>query len=292
MTAYRFCRTDDMALLVEAYEHCRGPEDVDAPALDRAGFKELVRELDLWCSSCMVALEGREPVGVLLGAKRAEATLVYGLRVHPAHRRRGHGRHLLTSLGQKLAILGPPRLVAEVPVERAPARALFTACHWRSETRLVDWRRTGAALPRGSTSEIDPRTQVAVGSITLEEATDSGLLEGSRCWQRDLPSLRKQSEKLLGLGFHSSERLEACLLSRPGTSPTSGWEILAAGFTDSELGRLGLRVSLTELERQAGDAPLLLPRVAPVELDAALLTELFFEPGPEHLLFATEAKAA
>ena len=139
MTAYRFCRTDDIALLVAAHEHCRGPEDVYAPALDRARFKELVRDLDLWCSSSMVALEGREPVGVLLGAKRAEATLVYAVRVHPAHRRRGHGRHLLTSLGQKLAILGPSRLVAEIPSERASARALFDACQWRLEARLTDW---------------------------------------------------------------------------------------------------------------------------------------------------------
>ena len=45
MTAYRFCRTDDMGLLVEAHERCRGPEDAGEPALDRDGFKRLVRDL-------------------------------------------------------------------------------------------------------------------------------------------------------------------------------------------------------------------------------------------------------
>ena len=34
--------------------------------------------------------------------------------------RQGHGRHLLTSLSSKLAILGPPRMVAEVPETFAP----------------------------------------------------------------------------------------------------------------------------------------------------------------------------
>ena len=151
MTAYRFCRTDDMGLLVAAYERCRGPEDAGEPPLDRERIQGLVRELDLWCSSCMVAFEGREPVGVLLGAKRPEATLVYGLRVHPEHRRRGHGRHLLTSLGQKLAILGPPRLVAEVPAEREAAAPLFSACGWKHETparRLAPRRLVPPRAPR------------------------------------------------------------------------------------------------------------------------------------------------
>jgi GNAT superfamily N-acetyltransferase len=294
VTAYRFCRTDDMALLVQAYEHCRGPEDAGAPTLDRGGFKELVRELDLWCSSCMVALEGREPIGVLLGAKRDEATLVYGVRVHPAHRRRGHGRHLLTSLGQKLAILGPPRLVAEVPAERASAQALFSTCQWRSEARLVDWRRTPSIPAPGwsSTGEVDARAEGPVAPIDLEQAAAGGLLGGgSRCWHRDLRSLNKAGQKLLGLGFHSQERLEACLFARP-CALAAGWEILAAGSTGADLGRAGLRILLSELERQACGSPLLLARATPEEIESSLLAELGFEPGPEHVLFATEAKAA
>jgi ribosomal protein S18 acetylase RimI-like enzyme len=294
VTAYRFCRTDDMALLVQAYEHCRGPEDDGAPTLDRGGFKDLVRDLDLWCSSCMVALEGREPVGVLLGAKRDEATLVYGLRVHPAHRRRGHGRHLLTSLGQKLAILGPPRLVAEVPAERVSAQALFDSLRWRSEARLVDWRRTPPVPAPGSgpTREVGARTVGPVAPVDLEQAIAGGLLGGgSRCWHRDLRSLDRAGQKLLGLGFHSQERLEACLFARP-RALAAGWEILAAGSTGADLGRAGLRILLSELERRACGSPLELARAAPGEIESSLLAELGYEPGPEHVLFATEAQAA
>ena len=279
-----------MALLVEAFERCRGPEDAAAPSLDRAGFKELVRELDLWCSSSMVALEDRAPVGVLLGAKRPAATLVYGLRVHPEHRRRGHGRHLLTSLGQKLAILGPPRLVAEVPADRAPARALFAACRWREEGRLVDWRRTGEGAPPSPAGGPGPLHGLAVGPMALEEVLASGLVRDvPRCWRRDPRALETRREGVLGLGFCSPERLEAVLLYRAGPG---AWEILALGGSGSELGRAGLRALLEELARRAGGAPLELARAAPEEVDSRLLAELGFRAGAEHLRFAGDAQSA
>ncbi len=277
MTAYRFCRTDDIGLLVEAHERCRGPEDADEPALDRDGFKRLIRDLDLWCSSCMVAFEGREPVGVLLGAKRPEATLVYALRVHPGHRRREHGRHLLTSLSQKLAILGPPRLVAEVPADREAARAAFSACGWTVETRLTDWRRPA---PRESSTAGGMRE--ALAPVSYDDLAATGLLgNGLRCWQRDLPALAKHGEHLSGLAFHSPDRIEAWAL----------WDetgaLWSAGSAPGPFGRLGLSVVLGEI-----NAPLHLARATPEELDADLLGELGFERGEEHLLFSSQAQAA
>lgn len=276
MTAYRFCRTDDMGLLVEAHERCRGPEDAGEPPLDREGFKRLIRDLDLWCSSCMVAFEGREPVGVLLGAKRPEATLVHTLRVHPEHRRREHGRHLLTSLSQKLAILGPPRLVAEVPAEREAACATFSACGWIIESRLTDWRRPAPREDRATS-----RMREALAPVSYDDLAAAGLLGAARCWQRDLPSLAKQSERLSGLAFHSPDQIEAwALWDETGTL----WE---TGAAPSPLGRIGLSMVLDEI-----DKPLLLARAAPEELDADLLAELGFERGDEHLLFTSQAQAA
>ncbi len=276
MTAYRFCRSDDMGLLVEAHERCRGPEDAGELALDREGFKRLVRDLDLWCSSCMVAFEGREPVGVLLGAKRPETTLVYALRVHPEHRRRGHGRHLLTSLSQKLAILGPPHLAAEVPAGREAASAIFSACGWKLESRLTDWRREIPAnsAPSGASEALAP--------VSYEDLAAAGLLDtGPRCWQRDLPALAKHRERLSGLAFHSPDRIEAwALWDEAGT-------LWAVGAAPGALGRLGLSVVLDEI-----NSPLLLARATSEELDADLLAELGFERGPEHLLFTSQAQAA
>ncbi|HYH46369.1 MAG TPA: hypothetical protein VEG34_11855, partial [Thermoanaerobaculia bacterium] len=218
---------------------------------------------------------------------------------HPEHRRRGHGRHLLTSLSQKLAILGPPNLVAEIPAGREAASAAFSACGWQPAGRLTDWRRD-ARLP----SKADPGTassaREALAPVSFEDLEAAGLLgTGPRCWQRDLPALAKHRERLAGLAFHSPDRIEAWALwdeAAVATAPAEEWPLLALGAAPGALGRLGLAAVLDELGRLAGrlecNAPLLLPRVAPEELDADLLRELGFEPGAEHLLFTSRAQAA
>src|SRR5262245_64794026 len=87
----------------------------------------------------MVAFSGSDPIGVLIGAKRPTGTLVHTIAVHPDHLRQGHGRHLLASLSSKLAILGPPRIVAEVPETLSPACELFRACGYAEEAVLTDY---------------------------------------------------------------------------------------------------------------------------------------------------------
>ena len=136
---YRFCRTDDIGLLVDALNRCWAPYFPDEPPMTPAAFKRSIRDLQVWCSSCMVAFSGSDPIGVLIGAKRPSGTLIHKIAVHPDHRRQGHGRHLLTSLSSKLAILGPPRIVAEVPETLADACGLFSACGYVQEAVLTDY---------------------------------------------------------------------------------------------------------------------------------------------------------
>ena len=104
-----------------------------------AAFKRSIRDLQVWCSSCMVAFSGADPIGVLIGAKRPSGTLIHKIAVHPDHCRQGHGRHLLTSLSSKLAILGPPKMVAEVPETLAPVRQLFVASGYVQGAPLTDY---------------------------------------------------------------------------------------------------------------------------------------------------------
>src|SRR4051794_17720140 len=146
MAAYRFCRTDDVALLVDALNRCWAPYQPGEPPVMPAVFKRSIRDLQVWCSSCMVAFSGADPIGVLIGAKRPSGTLIHKIAVHPDHRRQGHGRHLLASLASKLAILGPPRIVAEVPEHLVAASALFGACGYVEEATLKDYALAGTAL--------------------------------------------------------------------------------------------------------------------------------------------------
>src|SRR4026208_1887976 len=113
MSSYRFCRTDDIGLLVDALNRCWLPSSPDQPAITPAAFKRSIRDLQVWCSSCMVAFSGSDTIGVLIGAKRPSGTLIHKIAVHPDHRRQGHARHLLTSLSSKPGPLRPPRLAAQ-----------------------------------------------------------------------------------------------------------------------------------------------------------------------------------
>jgi len=139
LSSYRFCRTDDISLLVDALNRCLAPYFPDEPPMTAALFKRSIRDLQVWCSSCMVAFAGSDPIGVLIGAKRSSATLIHRIAVHPDHLRQGHGRHLLTSLGSKLAILGPPRIIAEVPETLAHACDLFSKSGYVQEAVLTDY---------------------------------------------------------------------------------------------------------------------------------------------------------
>ena len=89
MSAYRFCRTDDIALLVDALNRCWSPYFPDEPPMTPAAFKRSIRDLQVWCSSCMVAFSGSDPIGVLIGAKRPSGTLIHKIAVHPDHRATG-----------------------------------------------------------------------------------------------------------------------------------------------------------------------------------------------------------
>jgi ribosomal protein S18 acetylase RimI-like enzyme len=136
VVAYRFCRPDDIPLLVSAVNRCYDVHFPAAAPLTVDGFRREVREERLWPSNCMVATAGDEPVAVVLGTKAPHEVHVRRIGVAPGHQRRGHGRHLLESLGSKLAVLGPPRLVAEVPAVLAEARAFFAALGWSEETTI------------------------------------------------------------------------------------------------------------------------------------------------------------
>ena len=178
MTAYRFCRTDDIGLLVDALNRCWSPYFPDEPPMTPAAFKRSIRDLQVWCSSCMVAFSGSDPIGVLIGAKRPSGTLVHKIAVHPDHRRQGHGRHLLASLGSKLAILGPPRIIAEVPETLAPACELFSASGYVQEALLTDY--VLQSLTRKRATAAATRVEGFVIPVTVDDLAANGLLGEAR----------------------------------------------------------------------------------------------------------------
>ncbi|MPZ21622.1 MAG: GNAT family N-acetyltransferase [Luteitalea sp.] len=292
MTAYRFCRTDDIALLVDALNHCWSPYFQDEPSMTPAAFKRSIRDLQVWCSSCMVAFSGADPIGVLIGAKRPSGTLVHKIAVHPDHRRQGHGRHLLDSLGSKLAILGPPRIIAQIPEALAPACELFSARGYVPEALLTDY-----VLTR---EEDDAREVVGhfVIPVTVDDLAANGLLGEDHpqvCWQRSVETLTARKDDIAGLAVASDERIEAYLLYvKCGVGPETN-----ASAPDVEIvslrsfiedGGVRLRQLLSRL-RARGMKTFRFPKVHPAEISKELLETLGFRAAGGHRLYATRARS-
>jgi GNAT superfamily N-acetyltransferase len=292
MSAYRFCRTDDVALLVEALNRCWAPYFPEEPPTTPASFKRSIRDLQVWCSSCMVAFSGSDPIGVLIGAKRPSGTLVHKIAVHPDHRRQGHGRHLLTSLSSKLAILGPPRMIAEVPECLAPARGLFSACGYVEEAILTDY-----------VLQDEPRDNDAPGvagtfviPITVDDLAANGLLEAHPdvCWERSVETLSARKDDLAGLAVASDERIEAYLLHDLEIWKSGNLEISSPDFQILSLrsfvedGGARLRHLLSRL----GMGTFRFPKVHPAEMPKELLEGFGFRAAGGHLRYTGRARSA
>ncbi|MEO6027063.1 MAG: GNAT family N-acetyltransferase [Candidatus Binatia bacterium] len=277
MAGYRFCRSDDIPLLVAAHNACWVPHFGPESALTVDDFKLGIRELGFWSSSCMVAFDGDEPIGILIGAKRdRDANCVQRLAIKPGYERRGHGRHLLTSLADKAAILGPPRLVAELPAEWTAMRRFFEKSGFEEEATYGDFTlaTTGAA-----SGQNDPRVALVI-PITLDELIESGAIDPGRrrAWSRSVASLRARAAEIEGWAV-ATDRVEAFVLIRPSRID-EGADVIAIGAEDDgEQGRSLLALLVARIG--AGGRPLRIPMIADSDVRFATLAALGFRRDHE-----------
>ncbi len=289
MSAYRFCRTDDMPLLVEAYNRCWLPHFPGTEAKTVADFKRDVRDLQLWCSSSMVAFDGDTPIGFLFGAKRETETLVHRIAIHPDHQRKEHGRHLLTSLSSKLAILGPSRIVAEIPSDLPAAVGLFESCGYAREAVLTDHVLvTEGRRPGGSGLPPDDSFLVPV---IVDDLTANGLLEMGDlpCWERRMETLAARKDALRGLALATTSRIAAFLLHRPLDS--GGTEVAALRAMDEEEAETALGCLVDAAARRAR-GPVHFRGLHPDEVPSSWLEAWGFRPGRSLVRYAAKARAA
>ena len=231
----------------------------------------------------MVAFSGSEPVGVLIGAKRPAATLVHRIAVHPDHCRQGHGRHLLASLGSKLAILGPPRMIAEVPEALAATCGLFSASGYVQETLLTDYVSRGEDTDLGGTARF-------VIPVTVDDLAANDLLgeaDPQLCWERSAETLSARKGDIAGLAVASDERIEAYLLylEREGEET----EIVSLrSFVEDGADRLA---QLFSQLRARGMKTFRFPKVHPAEISREWLETLGFSPAGGHFRYAATARS-
>ena len=249
-----------------------------------AAFKRSIRDLQVWCSSCMVAMSGGGPIGVLIGAKRPSATLIHKIAVHPDHLRQGHGRHMLTSLSSKLSILGPPRIVAEAPDTFVPACELFRASGYVQEAVLTDYVLEGPALSeRGGATRVDG----FVFPVTVDDLVAIGLLDDADsqvCWVRSVETLTARKNDIAGLAVASDERIEAYLLYLVQEAEAEIVSLHSVVEGTAHLAQL-----LSQLHAQ-GMQTFRFLKVHPAEISEKSLGMLGFRATGRHLFYAGKAR--
>ena len=170
----------------------------------------------------MVAFSGPDAIGVLIGAKRPSGTLIHKIAVHPDHLRQGHGRHLLASLGSKLAILGPPRESSPKFPGVSPACELFSACGYVQEALLTDYvlerpalsERGDAARVEGFIMLLSTVDNLAANGLLgpASPSASAGQVNPQVCWERSVETLTARKDDIAGLAIASDERIEAYVL--------------------------------------------------------------------------------
>ena len=239
----------------------------------------------------MVAFSGSDPVGVLIGAKRPSGTLIHRIAVHPDHLRQGHGRHLLDSLGSKLAILGPPRIVTEVPETLGSACELFSASGYVQEALLTDYILEREADP-STRAEFPPSLRAGdldgrwVIPITVNDLAANGLLgeaDPPVCWERSVETLTARKDDIAGLAVASDEQIEAYILYIE-----DGEIVSLRSLIDDGGARLKQLISRLHA---GGMSNLKFTKVHPAEISNEILETLGFRSVGGHRLYAGMARS-
>jgi GNAT superfamily N-acetyltransferase len=288
MPAYRFCRSDDIPLLVDALGACYAVHFPEQPTLSAADFKREIRELSVWSSSCMVASADGDPIAVVIGAKREHETLIHRIGVRPDCQRRGNARHLLESLSQKFSILGPPRIVSELPVDLPAVRDLFEAVGYTAEQAFADF-----ALPEplAPPRAADGVSEVGLDDLLRYEALDPGV---ARSWERAPETLQNRKDQLRGLAVVSDTRVEAYALFRDLVAQGRR-EIVALGAAtprgDGESDAGVLLEIVVRVACQAGALEVTVPRISDEEIPWADLESMGFQRGRTYTRYAALAQS-
>lgn len=135
----------DVALLAELSRQCFASETtfVGAPWTARL----LAEILALPGSFALLAVQGDQPVGFLLGQALFDDCEIHSLGVRPGSRRAGHARRLLEAAAAAAAARGACRLLLEVADSNAAARALYAALGFAETGRRRNYYRRADGTP-------------------------------------------------------------------------------------------------------------------------------------------------
>ncbi len=296
MPSFRFCRPDDIPLLTEAINRCYDVHFPNVPPLTIEGFKREVKYLNLWSSSCMLALDNDDPIGVLIAAKREASSLILRLGVHPAYRGNGYGHHLVTSLIDKMAVLGPPLLTVVIPDKRKDLPLFFRKLNFTSHNNYWDFITTTSLPPPTSSQWVIPVRLEDLGDRYLRKKEVDKSDESVLAWERRTQTLNNRKREIKGIGIPDVDGIAAYLFyteDEPGNLTShKSVKILGLGCKTQvkEPMLLGL---LVQYLSNTINSSIEIPKLSVYEVDFSFLEKINFrktQSYTEHKMITTKFK--
>ncbi len=295
MPSFRFCRPDDISLLVEATKQAFDIHFPDRPPMTEELFKHEIRELNLWSSSCMLASEEDRPIGVLIAAKRERASLILRLGVATEFHGRGYGSQLVTSLKDKMRVLGPGILAVEIPEERSDLRTFFEKQGFERQEEYCDFC-LDAENP-------DPELPELVTEIETNAIEDRLLYDcegetvgndGRLAWARQTQTIANLKKSIKGLAVPDLDGFAAYLFYRVVQDQESNVdesyiEIPAIGCREKEKAPILCGLLIRTLSSLTGSR-IVVPKLSPLEVRFEILEELGFVRGGRTLRYRVETR--
>ena len=206
MPLYRFCRPEDIPMIVQALNACYDVNFPQRPAMTVAQFREEMGLISLWPSNAMVVLDDNDPIAVIVGTKRPYGCWIARLGVRSDRQRQGFGRYIVEALLRKLSIIGPRVISVDVPVDNDGAAAFFSNMGF--ETWGQYWSFIG--YPQADSSEDLRQVHPVKPDVALSRYESFHPV--SQCWERDAYTLQLYAGRLSGYAFWEENTIQGYLL--------------------------------------------------------------------------------
>jgi ribosomal protein S18 acetylase RimI-like enzyme len=273
MPSYRFCRPDDLTLIVRAINACYLMHYPDEPAMTEERLKEHMTLFQVRPGNCMVALERQQPVGVVVSTKRDYGVWIQALGCQPALQRRGIATQLIEALVRKVAIQRAPLVTVDVPTTNTPALRFFEAVGFTVRGRYVSYRGLLTEMPgiSGSIEAVPPPDLLAY--YAPFHTTPA-------CWERSAESLAGYGTLPQGYAYYAEDTVQGYLIHRDNTV----LDLALAPHADAEQ----VSAALLGRMRAAGWTHATLAKVPEGEPIAPVLARLGFTPAADYLLMGQD----
>jgi len=285
MASYRFCRPDDIPLLVDAVNRCYCSHfengSHEGRPWDNDFFHQLMNEQNIWPGWCAIAMHDSLPIGVVVGAKRYDEKTRCGsiqinkITTHPQFLRQGHSSHILNSLIQKLRILAPGiEMTATVEAKNHQANAFF-----KSQNFEMDCVYNNYILEADTDNE--PTTSELCQSVNMSDVKEQIQWGENLEWSRSQRSIWQSEDSLFGVAVPSVSGYLAYFLYRKGDYSQAPLEIMNFGCSDLSRTEIFYALLLKHLRAQYRDCSITLPNLHEGEMNGALLKSLGFKGAGE-----------